>query len=30
MSIGETLHHIDEENSKNFIFASFLGDLWMD
>ena len=30
MSIGETLHNIDEENSKNVIFASFLGDLWMD
>ena len=30
MSIGESLNNIDEENSKNVIFASFLGDLWVD
>ena len=30
MSIEQSLNSIDEENSKSFIFASFLGETWSD
>ena len=30
MSIGQTLHDIDEENTKSLIFASFFGETWSD
>ena len=30
ISIGQSLSDIDEENSKSFIFASFLGETWSD
>ena len=30
ISIGQTLHSIDEESTKNLVFASFLGEMWSD